>query len=178
MPLWPPHQKTAACVGCPQAARGRGFVPGDGPLPADLMVVVDQPGENDVLEGVAVTGKPGWILQDGLGGKEGRARTYVTNLRKCLAPKGQPPAERAAAIAHCATAYLQWELDDCQPKIVLAIGADSSHVLAGRGDVSVVSGSVYTRAEVDAMRTLGGPATCDPEEDGDGGEEVVPESGA
>ena len=157
MSLWPSHHKPPACAGCPRAVHSRGFVPGDGPLPSRLIVVGEQPGENEIIEGKPFIGKSGWVLQDGLGGKEGRAHVYVTNVRKCLGSKGESDAVREASIAHCAAAYLQIELDAAQPEMVLAIGADAAHVLGGRGDVSVVSGSVYERAEVDAMRNEAEP---------------------
>jgi len=154
MTFWPPNTKPPECAGCPRAKSGRGFVPGEGPERGqiDLVVVGEQPGEQEVTEGKPFIGKSGWVLNDGLGGKEGRAGVYVTNVRKCLGKRGESDVVREASIAHCTAAYLQRELDTLQPKVVVAIGADSAHVLAGRGDVSIISGSVYTRDEAEGLK--------------------------
>ena len=151
MYLWPPHVKPPACSGCPRASRGRGFVPGEIVPGARLAVVGEQPGENEVIEGRPFVGKSGFVLGDGLGGKEGRASTSVTNVRKCLGAKGESEADRDASIAHCAAAYLQAELDAAAPAVICAVGADSSGLLAGRADVSVVTGSVWSRNEAEAL---------------------------
>lgn len=150
MTIWPPHLKPAACIGCPRHSRGRGFVPGDGPLPARLMVVGEQPGENEVEEGRPFVGRSGREVNDGLGGKEGRAGVYVTNVRKCLGYKGESERDSEASIAHCVAAYLQAELDAAQPEVIAAVGADATRLLAGRADVATITGSVYTRAEAEA----------------------------
>lgn len=149
------NPKPRECDGCPRFNSGRGFVPGDGPLDARLIVLGEQPGTNEVNEGKPFVGASGYELNRGLGST--RASTYITNVRKCLGAEGESQALRKASIDFCVQAYLSGEFSLLSgARTLLAVGADALDVVCGRRDVMKTHGSTYTRAEVESMRNFNG----------------------
>jgi len=142
------------CPGCPLAPTRRGFVPGCGPFDARLVVVGEAPGREEIAADppTPFIGPSGRIVRRGLGPQQG-ADAFITNVRKCLPPAEETPEVRAASIAHCGAAYLQPELDRLTAALfVQAVGADAAEVVAGVVSIMEAHGSVFTRAEADAMR--------------------------
>lgn len=133
------------------AHRRRGFVPGCGPASARLVLVGEAPGREEIAATppTPFVGPSGKIIRRGID----PATTYITNIRKCLPPADEDSATRWASVEHCVAAYLQSEFDALtEARVVHAVGAEAARMLAGVGSITEAHGSVFRRAEADAMR--------------------------
>jgi uracil-DNA glycosylase len=109
---------------------------GDGSAPADLMLVGEQPGDREDLEGKPLVGPAGRLL-DGALQQAGidRQRVYVTNAVKHF--KWKPQGRRrlhqkpnAAEIAACRP-WLDAEIATVTPRLIVCLGPTASQALLG-----------------------------------------------
>src|SRR4051794_36119375 len=126
----------AGCTACPLHELGTQTVFGEGPSPADVMVVGEQPGDREDVEGRPFVGPAGALLDRAFdeAGLD-RTRIYVTNAVKHFKwePRGkrrihQTP-NRTEVIA--CRPWLDAELDTVQPGYVVALGATAAKSLLG-----------------------------------------------
>lgn len=125
------------CRGCPLHREATQTVFGEGPADAPLMLVGEQPGDQEDRAGRPFVGPAGRILQRALGEAGiARERTYVTNAVKhfkwTLRGKRRihkKPHERE--IAACLP-WLEAELDAVRPRLVVAMGTTAARALCGR----------------------------------------------
>jgi len=126
-----------ACRRCPLWRDATQGVAGEGPLRAELMIVGEQPGDQEDLAGHPFVGPAGRVLDAALeeAGIE-RARVFVTNAVKHF--KHEPRGKRrlhktptAGEVTAC-----RWWLDHerglVRPKVVLALGATAALGVLGR----------------------------------------------
>jgi uracil-DNA glycosylase len=111
-------------------------VPGEGPVPAPLMLVGEQPGDQEDLEGHPFVGPAGAILDRAMyeAGID-RKQAYVTNAVKHF--KFEPRGKRrlhakpnAQEIQAC-NWWLSQEMEHVKPRLVLALGATAARTLLG-----------------------------------------------
>lgn len=104
---------------------------GYGPVPAEVALVGEAPGEQEVEDGVPFVGKPGIELNGHYLPLAGltRAKVYVTNLWKYRPPNNRDP--NAAEIAE-GLAELLLELVEVNPTVIVAVGRLSAGALLGR----------------------------------------------
>ena len=85
---------------------------------------------------------------------------FITNVRKCAPSREETEEEKAASISHCVRNYLEPELAAVAAAHKEAgrtraafqpIGADATRLIMGRGNMQKFHGSVFSRAERDAM---------------------------
>lgn len=105
----PFYEALRACTACSARGEALQVVPGFGPLDARLLVVGQNPGEEEDREGVPFIGSSGqefdtWLRVLGLD----RAKLMVTNIVKCHTLKNRVP--RAKEIRTCADLWLSQEL--------------------------------------------------------------------
>lgn len=127
----------AGCTRCPLFAGATQVVFGEGPVDARLMVVGEQPGDQEDLRGRPFVGPAGQLFDRALAelGVD-RAQVYVTNVVKHFKYelRGQrrihktPAQEEAAACLD----WLDRELALVQPQALLALGATAARALLGR----------------------------------------------
>ena len=107
-------------------------VPGEGPDGARLMLVGEQPGDEEDVQGRPFVGPAGRLLRKLLD-EAGIAaeRVYVTNAVKhfFFEPRGKrrihkTPMQRHIAACH---AWLEGELDRVRPGVIVTLGAMSLH---------------------------------------------------
>jgi len=138
-----PHQALAQlrhatdrCRDCPLGERATQSVFGEGPVGAALMVVGEQPGEQEDLRGRPFVGPAGQLFDRAVAQLGwSRERLYLTNAVKHFKYdlRGQrrihkTPAQReAAACLH----WLESEIDQVQPQALLALGATAARALLG-----------------------------------------------
>ncbi len=131
-------QQMAACERCPLYAPATQVVPGEGPPDAPVMLVGEQPGDQEDIAGRPFVGPAGQLF-DTLSAEVGfdRRRAYVTNAVKHFkfVQKGrrrihQSPA--ASEISACRW-WLDQELSTVDPDLVVAMGATALHALTGNG---------------------------------------------
>jgi DNA polymerase len=126
-----------ACRRCPLGARATQAVPGEGPDRAAVMLVGEQPGDEEDLAGRPFVGPAGKVLRRALADAGvDVARVYVTNAGKHFSyePRGKrrihkTPAQREIeACRH----WLDGEIARVRPRILVALGATALRALTGR----------------------------------------------
>jgi DNA polymerase len=125
-----------ACRGCDLYKDATQAVFGSGRKSAELMLVGEQPGDKEDVEGEPFVGPAGRLLDRALeeSGIE-RGEAYVTNAVKHFKwkPKGKRrlhQTPRAGEIEACKP-WLQAEVEAVQPRALLAMGATAARSLFG-----------------------------------------------
>jgi uracil-DNA glycosylase family protein len=121
-------QQLIDCRRCPLWEGATQPVPGSGPRRARLMVVGEQPGDQEDLQGKAFVGPAGALLDNALiEARIDRKQVYITNAVKHFKwePRGKrrmhkTPAQREVDACHY---WIERELAMHEPEIVIALGA-------------------------------------------------------
>jgi DNA polymerase len=152
------HAAVRQCTGCPLAAQATQAVPGEGPLAPALMLVGEQPGDQEDLRGRPFVGPAGQLLDRALR-DAGLAReaVYLTNavrhfkfeLRGHRRIHKTPAQREAAACAH----WLESEIALVRPRALVALGATAARALLGRA-VAVGAERGRWLARADGLRVL------------------------
>jgi uracil-DNA glycosylase len=129
----------AACTRCPLHCNATQAVPGKGPMEADLMIVGEQPGDQEDLSGLPFIGPAGQLF-DQIAAQAGLDRTqaYVTNAVKHFkfTPRGKRRIHQrpnTSEIDHCRW-WLNAEMTQVHPKLILGMGATAAEALTGSRD--------------------------------------------
>jgi DNA polymerase len=130
-------QGIAACRDCGIADCGTRAVAGEGPLQAPLMIVGEQPGDQEDLAGRPFVGPAGQLLDDHLARAEiDRSAAYLTNAVKHFkfVWKGKHRLHQSPGAKEIDTCrwWLDAERTIIKPRIVLALGASAARGLLGR----------------------------------------------
>ncbi|MFL5907497.1 MAG: UdgX family uracil-DNA binding protein [Solirubrobacterales bacterium] len=130
------REAAAECKACPLWETGTQTVFGEGLKRARLMLVGEQPGDREDIEGHPFVGPAGRILDQALERAEiERGDAYVTNVVKHFKwkPKGkrrihqQPRAEEIKACAP----WLEAELEVVDPDVLVCLGATAVRAVIG-----------------------------------------------
>lgn len=129
--------QASLCSGCPQAMAATQTVFGEGPDNAKLMIIGEQPGDEEDLQGKPFVGPAGQLLNAALkhAGID-REQCYLTNAVKHFGfePRGKrrlhkrPEASVVSACGH----WLERELEIVKPDIVVYLGATAASTRFGR----------------------------------------------
>jgi probable DNA metabolism protein len=136
----PDHSGGAsACRRCDIWRHATQAVLGEGSTPATIMLVGEQPGDEEDLRGRPFVGPAGRVLDDALktAGLE-RGELYITNAVKHFKwqPRGKrrlhkrPDGSEVAACNH----WLDIEVSQVNPRIIVALGASALRAVAGLTD--------------------------------------------
>jgi len=143
-PLIPPHPtlpklraEAAGCRACDLWERGTQTVFGEGRRTARILLVGEQPGDREDLEGRPFVGPAGLLLDRAL--EEAgiaRADAYVTNAVKHFKwePRGKKRIHQkpnAVEIAACRP-WLEAELSVVKPQALVCLGATAAQALLGK----------------------------------------------
>jgi uracil-DNA glycosylase family protein len=127
------------CRGCDLYENATQTVFGEGTPRADVMLVGEQPGDREDTEGRPFVGPAGKVLDRALedAGLD-RAKVYVTNAVKHFkwtpAPRGKRRIHKkpgAEEIRACRP-WLEAEVQEVRPKVLVALGATAAQALMGR----------------------------------------------
>jgi DNA polymerase len=124
------------CRACPLWANATRTVFGEGPPGAEIMLVGEQPGDREDLEGRPFVGPAGRLLDRALA-EAGLRRDglYVTNAVKHFKnePRGKRRIHKKPADAEIAACHpwLERELELVAPRLVVALGATAARALLG-----------------------------------------------
>jgi DNA polymerase len=125
------------CRRCPLYRNATQTVFGEGPAHAPVVMVGEQPGDQEDLQGRPFVGPAGRVLDRALAdaGVE-RSRVYVTNAVKHFKfePRGKKRLHKkpnAGEIEACKW-WLDQELDLIKPDLTVALGATAARGLVGR----------------------------------------------
>ena len=125
------------CTACPLYKHATQMVFGEGPAHAKIVLVGEQPGDQEDLAGRPFVGPAGQILNRALDDAAiEREKVYITNAVKHFkfAPRGKrrihaKPGAPEVKICH------QWiarELDAIEPDLVVALGVTAAQSLMGK----------------------------------------------
>jgi DNA polymerase len=132
------RDSAAGCRACELGDRATQTVFGEGPAPADVMLVGEQPGHEEDLEGRPFVGPAGRILDQALeaAGLD-RSRVYVTNVVKHFnwEPRGKWRIHKKPSAWHVRACrpWILSELAVVRPRAVVCLGATAAQALLGRG---------------------------------------------
>jgi DNA polymerase len=130
-------EDAAHCRECPIGFIGTQTVWGEGPVGAPLMLVGEQPGDHEDLQGRPFVGPAGHLLDAALAQLHWpRERLYVTNavkhfkfeLRGKRRMHKTPAQREIAACQH----WLLSEIELVKPQAIVALGATAAKSLLGR----------------------------------------------
>jgi len=133
------RQLASACRACELWARATQTVFGDGPPKARLLLVGEQPGNSEDLEGAPFVGPAGRLLDRALveAGVD-RDEVYVTNVVKHFkwrrAPSGKRRIHQKPDRAEIDACYpwLRAEVARIQPELIVCLGATAAQAVLGR----------------------------------------------
>lgn len=128
--------EAAGCRACDLWANATRTVFGEGSLPAPIMLVGEQPGDQEDRAGHPFVGPAGRVLDEALEAAGiDRAGVYVTNAVKHFKwkPRGKrrihDKPNRTEAVA--CRPWLERELELVQPRVLVALGATAAQTLLG-----------------------------------------------
>jgi uracil-DNA glycosylase len=130
------REAAAGCRACPLWKGGTQTVFGEGLKRARLMLIGEQPGDREDIEGHPFVGPAGKILDKALEeAKIERGDAYVTNVVKHFKwkPKGKRrihQTPRAEEIKACAP-WLEAEIDVVEPEVLVCLGATAVKAVIG-----------------------------------------------
>ena len=138
-PTLPKLQQAAArCTACELHLLGTQTVFGEGPVKAGVMLVGEQPGDREDIEGHPFVGPAGKLLDRALDDAGiDRDDVYVTNAVKHFrweGTRGKRRLHRKPAMTHI-TACRPWldaELAVVNPEVLVCLGATAAQAIAGR----------------------------------------------
>ncbi|ACB96894.1 UdgX family uracil-DNA binding protein [Beijerinckia indica] len=130
------REAARTCQRCPLWKHATQTVFGEGPKDARLLIVGEQPGDKEDLQGHPFVGPAGLLLDKALGevGID-RRRVYVTNAVKHFKfePRGKRRMHKTPTTTEIKACrfWLEGEFALLEPKLVLALGATALHGLLG-----------------------------------------------
>jgi DNA polymerase len=133
------RDEAARCRRCELWERATQTVFGEGPVPAPLMLVGEQPGDREDLEGHPFVGPAGRILAEALElAAIDREAAFVTNVVKHFRWRPSPNGKRRlhekptkANVTACRV-WIEKELELVQPEVLVAMGATAAEALLGK----------------------------------------------
>ena len=140
-----------SCTDCPLWEHATQTVFGEGSQRAKVMLVGEQPGDQEDLQGKPFVGPAGQLLDRALeeAGID-RGAVYVTNAVKHFkwAPQGKRRLHKKPSAREIAACYqwLQREIESLQPDLIVCLGATAATTLLGRDfKVSTQRGKFISR---------------------------------
>jgi uracil-DNA glycosylase family 4 len=121
------------------------FVPGEGPAPADVMIVGEAPGASEDKEGRPFVGRAGRLLDELLAAAGlGRDDVFITNVLKARPPKNRDP--RASEVTH-SMPWLEAQLALVKPRLLIPLGRHALAHFAPGEKISEVHGTTVIALE-------------------------------
>ncbi len=125
------------CTRCDICRMATAAVPGEGPTDANLMIVGEQPGDQEDLAGRAFVGPAGAVLDDALRDAGiNRDSVYLTNAVKhfkhTLRGKRRIHQRPTADEIETCRWWLDSEREIVAPRVILALGASAARAVTGR----------------------------------------------
>ncbi len=130
------------CTDCPSL--GRDHVPSYGSPQADLMIIGQSPGANEVEAEEPFVGQSGALVDLMLTRAElDREEVYIANALKCHPPDNRPGAPDE--LANCRKKWLKPEISCIHPTALLVLGKDAANALGIPNDKQVHGNVIRTK---------------------------------
>ncbi len=131
------RQAAAKCQGCDLFRHATQTVFGEGPANARMMLVGEQPGDSEDLEGKPFVGPAGKILAEALEAAGiDRSEVYVTNAVKHFKferrGKRRIHEKPDAREMNACRPWIEAEIEQIRPKVIVCLGATAAQSLIGR----------------------------------------------
>jgi DNA polymerase len=135
------HNKVRVCPLCDLALSRTLAVPGEGPCPAEIMLVGEAPGAEEDLSGRPFVGRAGRLLDRALA-EAGIARSevFITSVVKCRPPKNRKPKKWEIDACH---PYLAAQMELIRPLVVCLMGNVASSGVIGKQGVTTIHGQFF-----------------------------------
>jgi len=147
------REAEASCTRCPLYKSATQVVPGEGPARARLMLVGEQPGNDEDLTGRPFVGPAGRIMDRAMADAGlDRSKTFITNAVKHFKfePRGKRRLHKrpnAYEIERCRW-WNDLERAIVKPALVVALGATAAYSLLGRSvTISRMRGEMQSLAD-------------------------------
>lgn len=130
------REAVAACRGCALFQQATHAVFGEGPVTASMMLVGEQPGDEEDLRGAPFVGPAGEVLDEAISSAGlARASLYVTNAVKHFTFRREGKRRiherpRASDVRACRP-WLDAEIDRVKPSVIVCLGSTASQALIG-----------------------------------------------
>ena len=161
--------KPEACQGCPFFQDGKGFVPDEINPDAKVLIIAQNPGENEEEKARPMVGRTGvmmqgWLTPLGLR----REQLSLANVIKCRwQRKNYLPEKKTGGFAeitlqaaeHCQKAYLQETLKKATPHVTALLGELALNTVAKREGTGSWRGSVWIGPKQRKFMALSHPAS-------------------
>lgn len=120
------------CQACELARHCTQKVAGVGKQTAELMIIGEGPGHDEDIKGEPFVGRSGQLLDKMLAtiGID-RTQIFITNIVKCRPPNNRDP--HVDEVQAC-NRYLQAQIQQIKPKVILSVGRISAHSLLHSND--------------------------------------------
>ncbi|HZA98958.1 MAG TPA: UdgX family uracil-DNA binding protein [Gemmatimonadales bacterium] len=132
------REAAAGCRGCNLWVNATQTVFGEGPRSAEVMLVGEQPGDQEDRQGHPFVGPAGRLLDEGLeqAGID-RSQVYVTNSVKhfkfVVIERGRRLHKKpSAGEVRACNPWLQEEIRLVNPRVIVALGATAAQALLGK----------------------------------------------
>jgi uracil-DNA glycosylase len=150
----------AECTRCPLYKFATQVVPGEGPTDAAMMLVGEQPGNDEDLAGRPFVGPAGRVLDRALADAGiDRKRTFVTNAVKHFKfeQRGKRRLHKrpdAYEIERCRW-WFEIEKKLIKPKLIVALGTTAVRSVFGRPlTITSMRGKIHELADTSALATI------------------------
>lgn len=132
------REAATRCTGCDLFARATQTVFGAGPPRARLVLVGEQPGDEEDRQGAPFVGPAGRLLDRALAEAGiGRDQVYLTNAVKHFAwePRGKRRIHRKPRVSEMRACWpwLEAELRSVRPGVIVCLGATAAQAVLGPG---------------------------------------------
>lgn len=140
------------CLLCKLSRSRKNAVPGEGQLPAKIMLIGEAPGKNEDEKGQPFVGAAGKALDLALE-KSGipRHSVFITNIAKCRPPDNRIP-EHEEQIA--CRPYLDRQISLISPQIICILGNTAYSSLLGGKSVMADRGKILKRDGQEYLITI------------------------
>jgi len=136
------RQLVGSCTACELCRGTKMGVPGEGPLPAEIMFIGEAPGYHEDQQGKPFIGAAGQFLSELLG-KIGlnRSEVYITNVVKHRPPGNRDPLPDEMAACR---PYLDRQIELVNPQMIVTLGRFSMARWFPGGRISQIHGQPKT----------------------------------
>lgn len=130
------HDTCQACDHCPLHISRTNTVWSRGSGKKRLLIVGEAPGQNEDETGLPFIGASGKMLEKMLAsiGLDSQEDCWIVNACKCRPPDNRKPT---AGETDACFPYLQRQIIELQPKVILAVGDTSTKRLIGKNDFKI-----------------------------------------
>ena len=136
------RQLVGSCTACELCRGAKLGVPGEGPLPSEIMFIGEAPGYHEDQQGTPFIGASGQFLNELLGKIDlDRTQVYITNVVKHRPPGNRDPLPDEMAACR---PYLDRQIALVDPRMIVTLGRFSMSRWFPGGRISQIHGQPKT----------------------------------